>query len=97
MISDPKGRTLIEMFECRVAGGRKKLNDEEIHNLHASPNITRVINDTARHVARRGEGRRKFHTTFWSEHVKANIPIVRLRRTWEDNIRMDLREIRWVD
>jgi hypothetical protein len=26
-----------------VAGGWRKLHDEELHNLHASPNIRRVI------------------------------------------------------
>jgi hypothetical protein len=33
-----------------VARGWKRLNNEELHNLYASPNIIRV----ARHVARKG-------------------------------------------
>jgi len=35
----------------------------------------------------------KMHTKFWSENLKETRP----RRRWEDNIRMDLREIGWED
>jgi hypothetical protein len=27
----------------RVTGGRRKLNNEKLHNLHSSPNIIRII------------------------------------------------------
>jgi hypothetical protein len=43
-----------------VAGGRKILHNEELHNLYASPNIIRVVKSwmkCARHVARMGEMR----------------------------------------
>jgi hypothetical protein len=33
------------------------------------------------------------HTKFWSENLKG--PRGRPRRMWEDNIRMDLREVGW--
>jgi hypothetical protein len=35
-------------------------------------------------------------TTFWLENVKGR-PLGRPRRRWENNIRMDLRNIRWED
>jgi len=36
------------------------------------------------------------HTTFWSENLTGR-ELARLRRTWEDNIRLDLVEIGWKD
>jgi hypothetical protein len=54
-----------------VAGGWRRLNNEKLHNLYASPNIFRVIKSRrmgcAVHVARVGETRR---TIFWLENVK---------------------------
>jgi len=34
------------------------------------------------------------HTSFWSENLKEE-PLGRSRRRWEDNVKMDLREIGW--
>jgi hypothetical protein len=51
------------------AGGRRRLHNEEVHNLYALPNIIRVIKSTrmrsAGHVARMGE-----KTNFWLENLK---------------------------
>jgi hypothetical protein len=51
MVSHTKGRT--QRTEClkrisrpkreKVAGGWRRLHNEELHNLYASPNIVRVI------------------------------------------------------
>ena len=57
----------------------KKLHNEELMDLHLSPNI-RVIN--WRRV--RWAGRGKVHTVFW---------LRRLRESWEDNIKMDVQEV----
>jgi hypothetical protein len=44
-----------------VAGGWKRLHNEELHNLYALPNVIRVINSRrirwARHLARMGQRR----------------------------------------
>jgi hypothetical protein len=40
--------------------------------------------------------RREMHTKFWLENPKEE-PLGRSRHIWEDNIRMDLRKIRWED
>jgi hypothetical protein len=68
----------------------RKLHNDELHNLYSSPNIVRVIKSRrvrwVGHVARMGEGR-----CVGSPEGKR--PLGRLGRRWEDNIKMDLREI----
>jgi hypothetical protein len=58
-------------------------------------NIVRVIKSRrmrwAGHVARMGEGRSFFRVLVGRPEGKR--PLGRLRRSWEDNIKMDLREI----
>jgi hypothetical protein len=76
-----------------VAGGWRRLHNEEFHNLHASLNIIRVINSRMRqagHVACMGE----MHTIFWLENLKR--PLRRPRCRWVDNITMNLKEINRV-
>jgi hypothetical protein len=55
-----------------VAGGGRRLHNEELHNLYASPNIIRVIKSRRRrwerHVARIGEIRNAY--IFWLENLK---------------------------
>jgi hypothetical protein len=50
-----------------VIGGWRKLHNEELHNLHSSPSIIRIIKSMrmrlAGHVARMGE-RRGIHRGF---------------------------------
>jgi hypothetical protein len=76
-------------------GSRRKLYNDELHNLYSSPNIVRVIKSRrlrwAGHMARMGEGRGVYGVLVgWSEGKR---PLGRPRRRWEDNIKMDLREI----
>jgi hypothetical protein len=74
-----------------VAGGCRRLHNEELHNLYTSPNIIRVIKSTgmtlAGHVARMGEIR----NVCKKGGRKRSLGIRRQR--WEDNIRMDRRKI----
>jgi hypothetical protein len=71
-------------------GSGGKLNNDELHSLYSSPNIVRVTKSRrmrwAGHVARMGEGR----VVYW---VLVGRPLGRYRRRWEDNIKMDLKEI----
>jgi hypothetical protein len=75
-------------------GSWRKLHNDELHSLYSSPNIVRVIKSRirwARHVARMGEGRGVYRVLVGMPEGKR--PLGRPRRRWEDNIKMDLREI----
>jgi hypothetical protein len=69
----------------------------ELHNLYSSPSIIRIIKSRrmrwAGHIARMGEKRTAYRVLVGKPEGKR--PLGRLRRRWEDNIRMDLGEIGW--
>jgi hypothetical protein len=79
-------------------GSWRKLHNDELHSLYSSPNIVRVIKSRrlgwAGHVARMGEGSGVYRVSVGRPVGKR--PLGRPRRRWEDNIKMDLREI-WID
>jgi hypothetical protein len=72
-------------------GGWRKLHNEELHNLYCSSSIMRW----AGHVARMGEKRNAYRILVGEPEGKR--PLGRPRCRWEDNARMDLREIGWGD
>jgi hypothetical protein len=76
-------------------GSWRKLHNDELHSRYSSPNIVRVIKSRrlrwARHVARTGEGRCAYRVLVGKPEGKRQLE--RPRRRWEDNIKMDLREI----
>ena len=78
-----------------VTGEWRKLHNVELNVLYSSPNIVRVIKSRrlrwAGHVARIGEGRRVHRVLVGKPWGKR--PLGRPRRTWEDNIKMDLQEV----
>jgi hypothetical protein len=71
------------------------LHNDELHSLYSSPNIVRVIKSRrmrwAGHVARMGEGKDLYRVLVRRPEGKR--PLGRPRRRWEDNIKMDLRQI----
>jgi hypothetical protein len=71
------------------------LHNDELHSLYSSPNIVRVIKSRRMrwtgHVALIGEGRGVYRVLIGRPEGKR--PLGRPRRSWEDNIKMDLREI----
>jgi hypothetical protein len=73
----------------------RKLHNDELHSLYSSPNIVMAIKSRrmkwAGHVARIGEWRDVYRVLVGRPEGKK--PLGRPRRRWEDNIKMDLREI----
>jgi hypothetical protein len=76
-------------------GSWRKLHNDELHRLYSSRNIVRVIKSRrmswAGHVARMREGRGVYRFSVGRPEGKR--PLRRPRRRWEDNIKMELREI----
>jgi hypothetical protein len=77
-------------------GWWRKLHNDEFHSLYySSPNIVRMIKSRRMrwtgHVARMGEGRVVYRVLVGRPEGKR--PQGRPRRRWEDNIKMELREI----
>jgi hypothetical protein len=82
-----------------VTGGWRKLHNEELHGLYSSPSIVRVIKARrmrwAGHVARMGEVRSAYNILVGRPEGRR--PLGRPRRRWEDNIKIDFREIWFGD
>src|SRR5215469_4241886 len=80
-----------------VTGEWRKLHNEELRDLYSLPNIVRVVKSRrirwAGHVARMGEGRDVHRVLVGKPEGKR--PLGRPRRRWEDNIKMDLKEVGW--
>jgi hypothetical protein len=73
-------------------GGWRKLHNEELHNLYSSPSIIRIIKSRrmrwAGHVAQMGEKKNVYKLLVGKPEGKR--PLGRPRRSWIDNIKMDL-------
>jgi len=78
-----------------VTGEWRKLHNEELNDLYSSPNIVPVIKSRrmrwAGHLARMGEKRGVYRVLVGKPEGKR--PFGRPRRRWEDNIKMDLKEV----
>jgi hypothetical protein len=79
----------------KVVGSWRKLHNEELHNLYALASFIRVIKlrltRWTGHVACMSEMRNKYKILVGKLEGKRRCG--RPRHKWEDNIRMDLREI----
>ncbi|KAJ4435542.1 hypothetical protein ANN_18158 [Periplaneta americana] len=82
-----------------VTGEWRKLHNTELHALYSSPDIIRDIKSRrlgwAGNVARMGEARNAYRVLVGRPEEKR--PLGRPRRRWEDNIKMDLREVGYDD
>ena len=90
-----ENRVLRRVFGSKrdeVTGEWRKLHNEELRDLYSLPNIVRVVKSRrmrwAGHVACIGEGRGVL-----VGKPEGKRPLGRPRRSWEDNIEMDLREV----
>jgi hypothetical protein len=77
-----------------VIGSWRKLHNEELHNLNTSPSIIRMIRlrrmRSAGHVPQMGIKKNAL-----VGNPEGKRPLGRSKRMWEDNIKLDLREIGW--
>jgi hypothetical protein len=75
-----------------VTGERRKLHNEELHDLYSSPSIIRIIKARrmiwAGHVARMGEKRNAYRLLVRTSEGRRQLG--RPRHRWVDNIRMIL-------
>jgi hypothetical protein len=95
-----QNRVLKRIFGLKreeMAGGWRRLHNEELHNLYASTDIVRIVKSRrmgwAGHVARMGEMKNAYNILVVKHEWKR--PLERPRLGWEDNDRMDLRVIDW--
>jgi hypothetical protein len=76
-------------------GSWRKLHDDELHGLYSSPNIVGVIKSKrmrwAVYVACMGEGKGVYRILVGRPKDKR--PLGRLKHRWEDNIKMNFKEI----
>jgi hypothetical protein len=80
-----------------VTGGWTKLHNEELHNLHSSPSIIRIIKSRsmrwAGYVARMAAKRNAYRILVGKPEGKR--PLGRPKGRWVGNIKMDLTQIGW--
>jgi hypothetical protein len=88
-------RRLFEPKRDKVTGEWRNLHNEELRDLYSLPNILRVVKSRrmrwAGHVAHMGEVRGVQRVLVGKPEGKR--PLGRLRRRWDDNIKMDLQEV----
>jgi hypothetical protein len=94
-----ENRELREIFRAKRDEiiGRRKLHNEELHNLYGSASIIRMIKSRkmiwTRHVARMGEKRNAYRVLVGTPEGKR--PLGRPRYRWYYNIKVDLEGIGW--
>ncbi|KAJ4444371.1 hypothetical protein ANN_06163 [Periplaneta americana] len=92
-------RKIFGVKRDEVTGEWRKLHNTELHALYSSPDIIRNIKSRrlrwAGHVARMGESRNAYRVLVGRPEGKR--PLGRPRHRWEDNIKMDLREVGYDD
>jgi hypothetical protein len=88
-------RRLSELKRDEATGGWRKLRNEELHNLYSLPKIIRTIKSKKTkwpgHVACRWEMMNTYRILLGKP--EGNRQLRKPRHRWEDNVKMDLREI----
>jgi hypothetical protein len=88
-------RRIFGSKRSEVTGEWRKLHNEELNDLYSLPTIVQVIKSRrmrwAGHVAYIGEGRGVYRVLVGKP--LGRIPLERLRHRWEDNVKMDLKEV----
>jgi hypothetical protein len=95
-----ENRVLRRIFGSRrdeVTGKWRELHNKELHNLHSSPSIIRIMKSRrvrwAWHVERM-EKRNAYRLLVGKPEERR--PVRRPRRMWVDNIKIDLDGVMWT-
>jgi hypothetical protein len=90
-------RRLFGSKRDEVIGGCRKLHNEELHNLYSSPSRIRIIKSRRMRWVGQVEcmGVKRNACRILVGRSGGKRPLGRLRHRWWDNIKMDLKEIRW--
>jgi hypothetical protein len=90
-------RRIFRLKRDEVTGEWRRLHNEELNALCSSPNIIQVIKSRRMrwvgHVARMGEGRGAYRILVGRPKGRRQLGGPRSR--WEDNIKMDFKEVGW--
>jgi hypothetical protein len=90
-------RRILGLKRDEATGEWRRLHNEELNDMYASPNIIWVIKSKgtrwAGHVARMGE--KKYAYRILVGRPEGRRQLERPRRRWEDNTKMDLQEVGW--
>jgi hypothetical protein len=82
-------------YLTRMMGEWRRLHNKELYALYSLPNISRLIKSRrlrwAARVARTAERRGAYRVLVGKPEGRR--PLGRPRRRWEDNIKIDLREV----
>jgi hypothetical protein len=77
-----------------VTGEWRKLHNEELNDVHPSPSIVRLMISRMRWAGHVGcMGRREACIGLWWGSLRGKRPLGRTRHRWEDNIKMDIKEV----
>ena len=88
-------RKTSEAKRDEITGERRKLHNAQLHAMYSSPNIFRNLISRrlrwAGHVARMEQSTNAYRVSVGK--LEGKRPLGRPRRRWEDNIKVDLREV----
>ena len=91
-------RKIFEAERDKIIGEWRKLRNAELHTFYFSPNLIMILNSRrlrwAGHVVRIKESRNAYRVLVGRPEGKRSVG--RPRRRWEDNVKMDLKELCYV-
>jgi hypothetical protein len=88
-------RRMFGLMRGEVAGGWRRLHNEELHNLYTAPNIISAIKRWRMSGACSTYGTDEKCIQSFHRRPEGKRSLGRPRRRWKDNVRIDHREIGW--